>query len=348
MIAAKEEAALIAEKIKSDEQIKVQKQEEKIDAERVKNLNESGKVSPEPLDLNFDEFEEKEVKKEREFNIDEKDDEKDELDTDDELEKMYLDLINKINTEADSGIVANKEEEQKTEVADDENLEDEEDEEDDEEEEITEEEVKPEAKKEVKVEVESAENDEKVKELELRLKELNSLLAIERENSLVATKQADELKQKLSEVVQPELSNGESLQTLNERLTVLQERLSLAEKNFKVNKKEFIPLQKIKKTLESDKDKLRRKEAIVAKQKVLLFGVNNYVADPEKQKKLEQDLDVLDALRLSVKHCEDVMKQNEDRYPILEKTHTILKDTVADIKADIKTVEDKIKATSKK
>ena len=40
--------------------------------------------------------------------------------------------------------------------------------------------------------------------------------------------------------------------------------------------------------------------------------------------KLSEDLDVLDALRLSVQHCEEVMKENEDRYPILENTYNIL------------------------
>ena len=103
-----------------------------------------------------------------------------------------------------------------------------------------------------------------------------------------------------------------------------------------------MPLARIKKNLESDRTKLRRKEAVVAKQKVMLFGVNNYVVDPEKEKKLSEDLDVLDALRLSVQHCEEVMKDNEDRYPILEKTNGILTKQVADLKADIADVEARI------
>ena len=94
--------------------------------------------------------------------------------------------------------------------------------------------------------------------------------------------------------------------------------------------------------MESDKAKLRRKEAIVAKQKVVLFGVNNYVVDPEKEKKLSEDLDVLDALRLSVQHCEEVIKNNEDRLPILEKTYKILTSQIDDIKLDIEDVKDRI------
>ena len=84
----------------------------------------------------------------------------------------------------------------------------------------------------------------------------------------------------------------------------------LIEKDLKTNKKEYIPLRRIKKNLEKDELKLRRKEAIVAKQKIMLFGVNNYVYDEEKEKKLAEDLDLLDGLRLSVQHCEDVMTSN--------------------------------------
>ena len=132
------------------------------------------------------------------------------------------------------------------------------------------------------------------------------------------------------------------METLTERLNTLNDRLSAAEKDLKANKKEYIPLSRIKKNLESDKAKLRRKEAVVAKQKVVLFGVNNYVVDPEKEKKLNEDLDLLDALRLSVQHCEEVMKENEDRYPILEKTNGILTKQVEDLKADIADIDARI------
>ena len=105
----------------------------------------------------------------------------------------------------------------------------------------------------------------------------------------------------------------------------------------------FIPLYKINKTLERDNVKLRRKEALVAKQKVVLYGVNNYVdIDEEKAKKLAEDLDLLEGLRLSVQHCEEVMKDNEDRYPILEKTNAILTKQVEDLKADIAELDARI------
>ena len=135
----------------------------------------------------------------------------------------------------------------------------------------------------------------------------------------------------------------ESIEELTARLEMLEERLKANEKLLKANKKEYQPLFRIKKSLENDAKKLRRKEASVAKQKVMLYGVNNYVdIDEEKAKQLSEELDLLEGLRLSVKHCEDVMNANKDRYPILEQTHNILTATVADIKADIADVQAKI------
>ena len=152
----------------------------------------------------------------------------------------------------------------------------------------------------------------------------------------------EELAKKLEEKPEVVETETESVDALLARKAVLEERLSQSEKELKANKKEFVPLSRIKKNLESDKAKLRRKEAVVAKQKVVLFGVNNYVVDPEKEKKLSEDLDVLDALRLSVQHCEEVMKENEDRYPILEKTNAILTKQVEDLKADIAELDARI------
>ena len=104
-----------------------------------------------------------------------------------------------------------------------------------------------------------------------------------------------------------------------------------------------MPLARVKKTLERDEQKLRRREAIVARKKVILYGVNNYVdIDEEKAKKLSEDLDLLDGLRLSVQHCEDVMATNKDRYPLLETTNQILVQVNRDLKDDIAEVQDAI------
>ena len=134
-----------------------------------------------------------------------------------------------------------------------------------------------------------------------------------------------------------------NLDELEARLEMLKERLKANEKDLRINKKEFIPLSRVKKTLESDKKKLRRREAIVAKRKVLLYGVNNYAdIDEEKAKELNEELDLLEGLRLSVAHCEEVMEANKDRYPILEHTNKILTETNAQIKSDIADLEEEI------
>lgn len=124
------------------------------------------------------------------------------------------------------------------------------------------------------------------------------------------------------------------------RLAVLTERLKLNEKELRQCKKEFIPLRRVKKTLESDEKKLRRKEALVAKQKVVLYGVNNYAdIDEEKAKKLAEDLDLLDGLKLSVEHCQEVMAKNSERYPLLERIYVVLTEQNEAIKADIARAE---------
>lgn len=120
------------------------------------------------------------------------------------------------------------------------------------------------------------------------------------------------------------------------RIAVLEERLRLAKKDLKTNDKEYKPLEKVKRTLDRDKAKLRRKEAIAAKKKVALYGVNNYVdIDKEKAEKLAHELELLDGLRLSVSHCEEVMNNNKERYPILEHTHIILTNNIKDLEADL-------------
>ncbi|MDD4409020.1 MAG: hypothetical protein PHC47_04175, partial [Clostridia bacterium] len=128
------------------------------------------------------------------------------------------------------------------------------------------------------------------------------------------------------------------------RLEILKARLKINEKELRANKKEFLPLQRVRKTLDKDKKKLRRREALVAKQKVVLYGVNNIAdIDEEKAKKLSQDLDLLDGLKISVQHCEEVIEANKERYPILETTYRILTSVSRDLKDDISECEENIK-----
>ncbi len=124
------------------------------------------------------------------------------------------------------------------------------------------------------------------------------------------------------------------------KLAVLNERLKLNEKELRACKKEYLPLRRVKKTLENDEKKLRRKEALVAKQKVVLYGVNNYAdIDEEKAKKLAEDLDLLDGLKLSVEHCQEVMNKNQERYPLLERIFNVLNEQNEGLKEDIARAE---------
>ena len=135
-----------------------------------------------------------------------------------------------------------------------------------------------------------------------------------------------------------------TIEEYKSRIEVLKSRLKANEKELKANKKEFIPLRRVRKNLDNDKKKLRRREALVAKQKVMLYGVNNIAEiDEEKAKKLAQDLDLLDGLKISVQHCEEVMETNKERYPILETTYRILTTVSQDLKDDIAECEANIK-----
>lgn len=150
----------------------------------------------------------------------------------------------------------------------------------------------------------------------------------------------EQAKQTKEVVVEEVLLSEEEYQDLIERLSL---RLKTNERELKKVKREYLPLARVKKSLENDKKKLRRKEATVAKQKVILYGVNNYVdIDEEKAKELAEDLDLLDGLKLSVEHCETVMEQNKERYPLLENTYRILKESNDELKKDIQEMTEKL------
>lgn len=156
--------------------------------------------------------------------------------------------------------------------------------------------------------------------------------------------EAEEVEQSAEEAPATIVVEG-NLEELEEKLASLQERLKANEKELRQCKKEFIPLKKVKNTLEKDEKKLRRKEALVAKQKVVLYGVNNYAdIDEEKAKKLAEDLDLLDGLKLSVQHCHEVMENNKERYPLLEQVYNLLTSRNEDIKAEIQSVQAQIEA----
>lgn len=169
-------------------------------------------------------------------------------------------------------------------------------------------------------------NNERIEELE------NKLAQAHAEKEALLQEKQDIIKANEEKPVGPTLS----LEEYEERLEVLRERLKVNEKELKNVKKEYIPLSKIKKTLEKDKTKLRRKENVYAKQKIVLYGVNNIAdIDEEKLQKLSEDHDLIKGLRLSVEHCEEILKENEERYPILENSYNILLTNNENLKNDI-------------
>ncbi len=206
-------------------------------------------------------------------------------------------------------------------------------------EEITEEEVV------VKTDEELEKEKEEIERQKAELEEQRKALEEERRKMEEYKQEIANLEQQVQDKDSNSMYTTWGIDQLYERLEVLRARLKANEKDLKANRKEYNPLARVKRVLEKDKEKLRRREAIVARKKVILYGVNNYVdIDEEKAKKLSEDLDLLDGLRLSVQHCEEVMNANKDRFPILEKTNRILVETNQNIKDDIAEVEAAITA----
>jgi len=120
------------------------------------------------------------------------------------------------------------------------------------------------------------------------------------------------------------------------RLEELTVRLRDNEKAIRQNNREFVPLRRIRDTLERDMKLLRKREAVVAKQQVMVYGVNNIAQlDPERVKKLEQDVQQLTGLQQSVANCEEIMHKNRDRFPTLENLDRVLRAQYQQITADI-------------
>jgi len=124
------------------------------------------------------------------------------------------------------------------------------------------------------------------------------------------------------------------------KLDTLRERLRVNEKAIRENNREFVPLRRIRDTLERDLKLLRKREAIVAKQQVLVYGVNNITElDPERIKKLEQDIQQLSGLQQSVANCEDILTRNKDRFPTLENLNKVLQSQNKQLLSDIEEIQ---------
>ena len=191
---------------------------------------------------------------------------------------------------------------------------------------------------------EEEEEEEKVdtSALQAEIEALKNQLGAEKEKYEALEKEFEEHK---NTVVEPTIVEveGETIGSRDYYEKMLEEKmaqLKVVEKEYKQCKKDFLPLYRVHNTLAKDEKKLHRREAIVAKQKVVLYGVNNYAdIDEEKAKKLAEDLDLLDGLKLSVNHCKEVMAKNQERYPILERLYNSLKTQVEGLKAEIENIK---------
>ena len=133
-----------------------------------------------------------------------------------------------------------------------------------------------------------------------------------------------------------------------QKLNELDEELREAEKELRINKSEYIPLTRIHKAYARDSEKLRKKEIQIAKQKVALYGVNSTKIDTAKKAKLDENLAAFAELKDSVSHCEEVIKKNKDRYPVIEKNHNLITKQIDRINEDIKVCEKAISYYNKK
>lgn len=150
--------------------------------------------------------------------------------------------------------------------------------------------------------------------------------------------QLEAVNQQLAEAktVRPEITIDMTEDECVARIATLEERLKNAKRDYKINSKEYRPLKKVMKDLERNQTKLRRREAVVANKKIALYGVSNYVdIDKEQATQLANEIELLEGLRLSVQHCEEVINENKDRYPILEHTNNILEEQIAQLEADL-------------
>jgi len=76
----------------------------------------------------------------------------------------------------------------------------------------------------------------------------------------------------------------------------------------------------------------------------LVYGVNNITTlDPERVKKLEQDVKQLTGLQQSVANCEEILAKNKDRFPTLVNLDKVLKTQNSQIQSDIEELQESIK-----
>lgn len=128
-----------------------------------------------------------------------------------------------------------------------------------------------------------------------------------------------------------------------DRLAKLEGELKDSNRELRQINKEYLPVARVKKIYDRDINKLRRKEAIVAKQKLAIYGVNKSgEVDEKKKAKLEENVKELKELKDSIFECEKVIKANKDRFPALEKSHKLILKQIKRINDDITSTQESI------
>lgn len=168
------------------------------------------------------------------------------------------------------------------------------------------------------------------------------------ENAVVEESMVEEIKVEEKPKTKAPLKPTFEKEYYEQRITELEEELKEAEKELRANKSEYIPLTRIHKAYARDSEKLRKKELVVAKQKVALYGVNAKNVDPAKKAKLDENLQALAELKDSVQHCEEIIKKNKDRYPVIEKNNQLITKHIERINEEIATCEKAINYYNKK
>ena len=311
--ANEEEAALNGQNI-DEAYAKLKAEEEAFRLEREKFIEEQKKAQEQATKP------EEEVKEEEAEETEETSEDSDDIDLDDIFFDEDEEIVEEPKAEEQSEAEETEETSEEVETTEDEETE------------------KPEQAEEV-----TPIDDERVKELEAELEKQKAELEEYR-------RRAQEAEEKLSEEsTETETSDANlTLEEYEQRLETLTQRLKDNDKQLKAVKKEYLPLARVRKSLENDQKKLRRRESIVAKQRVVLYGVNNFGdIDEEKAKKLEEDQELLDGLKASVAHCEEILDKNKDRLPILENTYNILVENSNNLKADIEETNAKIEELKK-
>jgi len=144
----------------------------------------------------------------------------------------------------------------------------------------------------------------------------------------------------ISKNISPE--NLALIEENQKKLEVLLERKKKNDKELRSNKKAFVPLEKIRKSLEKDTIKLRKLTNQVSKAQMQVLKKGAKGIDVEKEQKLKLDEEMIRSLKDSIDNANLIMETNKDRLPVLRKNNEMLKDNAAKLDKEIQEITDLI------